>query len=167
MKKLFVSLFSILFLLSTADDCLARPGHGGERGGQPPRHSQGAMNRSSRSVSRSVAATQSVDSGTNSGTSRQSARSDNRPFRQNESASSDFDSNREDSGFSQNQSRRGMNPPPPAPLDEDGNPMPPPDNDESGFGRRGMNPPPPPPLDEDGNPMPPPDEGESDFEDGE
>lgn len=147
MKKLFLSLFGILFLFSTAEDCLARPGRGGERGGQPPRHGQSQTNR----PSRSSAATQSIASQTSSANQ------------------ADFDSNREDSGFSQNRSRRGMNPPPPPPLDEDGNPMHPPDEDnsKSGFGRQGMNPPPPPPLDEDGNPMPPPDEDESDFEDDE
>lgn len=86
MKKLFVSLFSILFLFSAADDCLARPGRSGERGGQPPRHSQSRMNRSSRSASGSAATTQSADS---------------------DSAS---DSNREEGGFSQNRRSRGMNP---------------------------------------------------------
>ncbi len=140
MKKTFVFLLSTLFLISTADICLAR---GGGHHGRPPENGQSRGMRpvNTRGGDRSMTrqSTPAADS-ENSGESEQSGRFNG---------------------------RRGMNPPPPPPLDEDGNPMPPPDGDggqSGGFGgRHGMNPPPPPPLDEDGNPLPPPDE-DGDFE---
>lgn len=106
MKKLFVSLFSILFLFSTAAEASSR----------------------SRSFFES-----NVDSNReNSNFSRYSRNHGMNPPPPpplDENGNPMPPPDNDENGFG----RRGMNPPPPPPLDEDGNPMPPPDKDESNF----------------------------------
>ncbi len=114
MKKTFVFLLSTLFLISTADICLAR---GGGHGGRPPENGQSRGMRSAnarahggqRSVTRQSATAADSESG---------------------GETDSFKGQSGDKGQSGRfGGRRGMNPPPPPPLDEDGNPLPPPDED--------------------------------------
>ena len=108
MKKLFVSLFSILFLFSTAAKASSR--------------------------SRSFFESNVYSNRENSNFSRHSRNHGMNPpppppLDEDGNPMPPPDENNGESGFG----RQGMNPPPPPPLDEDGNPMPPPDEDESDF----------------------------------
>ena len=116
MKKTFVFLLSTLFLISTADICLAR---GGGHGGRPPENGQSRGMRS---------ANARAHGGQRSVTRQSATAADSESGGKTDSLKGQSGDKGQSGGFG---GRHGMNPPPPPPppTDEDGNPLSPPDED--------------------------------------